>query len=398
MEPMSSTAYPPFTLGSTIEIQYEVFKPSLAPEIQWYEGFVTGLTLLDKSRSQVTVRFEGCDSFPDSDESFLFSNNKLTRQGKEFPFNLSNASQTHYNPGKDCDKYVKQGTSENSTELLVRLDNMECRLKSLELQCAEPLIPGLFMSVCALLNRSLTKFKSTKHKFQPGSNDIISSNVRLSQSSSYNEFKQLLAYLRTLSSDLTIDGDDETTTASVRITIYVHSFKTFCTLFSISDYNYTSLLSCPHYNRKGEIASFKCIGSLIDNRSEPSLPTLLCIGGCPRQWNANNRFFYKENSHTLNSGIAACAYERVTSSEGHNAVVSRLAPVEDNSISIEWTMDDSRDLCRPLPLRSSFTGKVDVVLPQLSFNNRQVATKINKWLSPNRRASFSSQHSDSSSD
>ena len=58
-------------IGEHIEIQYEVYRVDMPPILQWYKGVITTLVLNNSSSIQVTVRFEGSESFPECDESFV---------------------------------------------------------------------------------------------------------------------------------------------------------------------------------------------------------------------------------------------------------------------------------------------------------------------------------------
>ena len=389
---------PSLSIGTPIDIQYEVFRKNVAPELHWYRGVVSALSLLTDSSIQVTVRFQGSESFPECDESFILGyDNQLTRKGKVFPFKLeanhTNATTTNIDP-TIVPQPVRHIPSTSETERLLLIEQRLSKIEEM-LSCSHP--PALYTTLCSLLNTSLRRYKSRKQKFLGTSEDITNCTWKLCQTCTYSDFKEFTKYLKSIDPDLQTEGNDESTTAPSRVILSVHSFRTFCRLFGIAEFNYKSLLSCPKFNRKGILLSFKCIGSFIDNKSEPALPSLLCVGGDPRRWNDDNSFFYKENSHTLNSGSAVCSFQRLTTQQRHGDLEAKLGSLTGSTIVLKWTLDDSTDICRPLQSDSTFIGKMEISLPYVNFHKVNVATKVQKWLSPNRTISYSSDSSTSSS-
>ena len=141
-------------IGEHIEIQYEVYWVDMPPSLQWYKGVITTLALNNNTSIQVTVRFEGSESFPECDESFLLDDNGVLRcHGKSYPFKLNSVMQPQQKPGDT-------GTSLDgldNNDILHRLSTLESRLAALEnpVQAAES---PLYLTLCE-------KYKSTRHRF-----------------------------------------------------------------------------------------------------------------------------------------------------------------------------------------------------------------------------------------
>lgn len=382
-------------IGLSIVVQYEVFRNNIALGLQWYKGVVSALSLHTSNSTQVTVRFEGVESFPECDESFILrEDNQLTQEGKVFPFKLENT--------EDCSKHNNDYSLEHTTNTHTssasdkqRVLDMERRVAQLERHLSSN-VPSIYFTLCTILNKSLKKYRTKQQRLVGIPDDLVEGTWKMSHTCTFTDFKELLRYLQSLSSELSVNSDDEMTTAPSTITISFDSFRLFCNLFSISQFNYKSLLSCSKVNRKGNIVSMKCIGSYINNKQDPARPSMLCVGGHPSRWAEENYFFYKENSHTLNSGTAACSFQQISTNEVYTNIEAKLGSSTPNDINVKWTIEESAEICRPIQGTSTFVGKMDLVLPYVLFTNMKVATKIHKWLSPNRTMTYSSGDSDSS--
>lgn len=387
-----------FSAGGVIEVQYEVFRDEVASELVWYKGITVGLELVSNSSLKVTIRFEDSDSFDECHETFIADNaGKLTQKGRNFPFRIPSQTTglfaTTSQPLEDsgCEPLQSMG------QLLSKLSSMESRIQVLERSLTLQSISPLYMTVCSMLNKSLKKFRNAKHKLQSNGDETTSSTWKVTHSCTYSDFKVLLAYIQTLTQYLEVKGNNEDTTTSSHISISIPSFKTFCTLFGIADYNYRSLLSCHQCNRKGKITSFKCIGSVINNNDMPSLPSIICVGGNAKIWCDCNYFFAKENGHTLSTGGSACDYERLMTREAFNTQQGPLEGVSGSDLTITWSIDDSTEICRPIQEGTHFIGKLVITIPYVIFNDVKVARKVHKWLRPNRSLSDFSDSSSSSS-
>lgn len=387
-----------FNVGGPIQIQYEVFRKKEAPELVWYDGTIVGLELVSEISLKVTVWFEGSDSFHECEETFIAdTSGKLSQKGREFPFKIPSSSNSLACCTSGRQEESVSVSPPKLAQFLSTISSLETRVRALERKVALQIIPPIYMTVCSALNKSLKKFRNGRHKLQSNIDETSSSTWKVTQACTHSDFKLLFEYLKTLSQSLEVEGDDDRTTASYHISITIPSFKVFCTLFSISNYNYESLLYCYQSNRKGQLTSSKCIGSIIEKKEMPSLPSILCVGGNAQRWCNSNYFFVKENGHTLNTGGSACDYERVMSREDHTMQCAAIEDVTGSDLTVSWFLDDSSDICRPCQEGAHFIGKLTITLPYIIFNDARVATKIHKWLCPNRELSDSSDSSSSSS-
>ena len=383
-------------IGEHISIQYQVFRENCTPELQWYKGIIPALILNTGNSVQVTVRFDGSDSFPECSESFLLQdNNHLIRKGEMFPFKIEQGTQPSPQNNHECPIGQSAIDHPSSTSDKHRLSDIEYRIAKLEAQLSVH-IPSIYLTLCTVLNKSLKKYRNKHHKIVGNVTDLVNDTWKLCHTCTLSDFKELLQYLQSLNSELTVTGDKETTTAPSEIALSFHSFHQFCTLFGISEFNYNSLLSCSKFNRKGNLLSFKCIGSYIDNMHDPARPSMLCVGGRPCRWSEQNFFFYKENSHRLNSGSPVCSFQQVKTIQSHATIVGKIGSSIPRDIIVKWVQDESAEICRPIHGTSTFVGTIDLQLPYTHFNNLKEATQIHKWLSPNRTISYSSDGSDSS--
>lgn len=387
-----------FTLGTTLQIQYKVVTLNKAPELIWYTGRIIALQAICDNTARVTVNFEGTESFDECEEVFIAENNgSFVQDGKTFPHRLVINDRVGTFDNNESTQDNADG--ENPRRLMDRLSSMENRLTQLEQQSTlqSQSIPSLYMSLCCVLNKSLKRYKNRKHKLQTTSEELSTETWVVTQTCTYSDFKVFLQYLRTLADGLEVSGDEDQRLASPRTTISFSSFKQFCNLFSISEYNYHGLLSCYKSNKKGQLVSFKTVGTAFESTDAPSLPSILCLGGNVQNWCDENVYFSRENSHTLSTGGYACEYDHLSTRQSY---VSRHTSVRDfltcNNLSATWSIDDTTDICRPVQNGSHFIGKLVIKIPYLVFKNARLATKIHKWVRPNRNFSDSSDSSSSS--
>ena len=387
------------TLGTCVQIQYKVFTNNLPPELVWYNGEIIGLQTISNDSARVTVKFEGSESFQECEETFTADKNgSLNQDGKDFPYRLLLAERVGTDNRDHGTPDRHQGDLPSS--FVVRLNSMENRLEMLEQQSkvSPQYIPSLYLSTCCVLNKSFRRYQNAKHKLQSTNNEISSETWTVTQMCTYSDFKSFLEYLRNIRSGLVVNGDEEPRTASPRITISIPSFREFCSLFSISQNNYEGLLACHKYNKKGQLVSFKAMGTFFESRENPSLPSLLCLGGTVQDWCDDNTYFSREHSHTLSAGGYACEFEHLSTRQ---AYISRTASVMDiltgDMLTVKWSIDDSSEFCRPIQDGSQFIGKLVVRIPYLLFKDTRLATKIHKRMQPNRNNSDSTDSSSSSS-
>ena len=375
-----------------MEIQYEVFRKNTTSKLQWYSGVITALVLESDETVQVTVRFRSSDAFPECEESFLFHKDKtLTREGRAFPFRLLTGE------GAFRDTTVPSSTSSpyvDTNSISSRLLALEERLGRMEREGKQEMSP-LYLTLCGLLNASFQKYTSTKHKFATGSDDICPYKLITSIDCSYSDFHPLFTHIKTLTDDLTISGPGEGSAIPSKMTISFRSFQGFCIAFSIPDNHFKYLLSTSHKSRKGEVISFKAVGTVAVDKNKSSLPTILCIGGPAETWADENYFFYRENSETVNSGKYACNYQRLQTRNSHFCQQSKLSHITTPSITLTWCSNDSNMYCRPTIRESAFVGTVSVQVPCIQFNDAKVASTISKWLGSNSNESDTNDSSSS---
>lgn len=383
-----------FNFGGPIQIQYEVFRKMFAPELVWYSGTITALEMLTDKTVKITVMFEGSETFAECDETFIADDaGKLSQKGKDFPFRFPNLRTEVDSISSHGIEVLEDGKSNSVAQVMTKVSCMEKRLKELERNLTSQSIPAIYMTVCCMLNKSLKKFKNTKHKLHSTADEITAATLNVTQTCTYSDFKMFIAYLKKLPGSLDVSGNSEETTASPNITISIPSFKVFCSLFSIADYYYKVLLSCQQLNRKGQLTSFKCIGSIIANREIPSLPSILCLGGNAQVWCDSNSFFAKENSHTLSTGGYACDYERLLTRQLHTSHRTALGDLKGSDLTVTWSIDDSSEICRPIQEGLHFIGKLSITIPYVIFNDATVATNIHKCMCLNRKFSDSTDSS-----
>lgn len=386
-----------FNAGGHIQVQYELFRAKAEPELVWYNGTIVCLQMQPGSKLKITVRFEQSATFDECEETFIAGDDEmLVQRGREFPFKLIDVPLGDEKRTFNQEDNTVGCPTANIHQVLNTIAALERRIIALE-NASPTTAPPIYMTLCSMLNKSLNKFRNARHKLQRGTEEVFSSTWKISQSCTYNDFKLLLAYLRAISESLKVDGDVEGTTAATYTSITVPSFKIFCTLFGIAENTYKSLLSCHHLNRKGQLLSFKCIGTIVKKTEKPSLPSILSVGGNAAIWCDWNYFFMKENSHILNTGTAACEYERLLTRQIHTSQLHSLGDVNGCDLTITWSMDESTEICRPIQAGVQFIGKLIISLPYIIFNDEKVATKLYKWLRPKRTASDSSDSSSSSS-
>ena len=378
-------------IGEHIEIQYEVYRVDMPPSLQWYKGVITTLALNNNTSIQVTVRFEGSESFPECDESFLLDDNGvLRRHGKSYPFKLNNVMQPQQNPGDT-------GTSLaglDNNDILHRLSTLESRLAALENPVQAAASP-LYLTLCGLFNSSFKKYKSTRHRFVADGDDVLSSTWTTSVDCSFSDYKNMVSYMQSLSTEITTIGMNDHGAIPSDVTVTLPSFKVFCRVFSISENHYHDLHTIAHTNKKGKLISLKAIGSVTPNQESPSLPTILCIGGSAATWNKDNSFFFREHNHRLSCGTFACNYQRIKDEGTFLEEKTRVNHIKIRDITVSWCIGGPSEICRPTLLDSSFIGKLNVHIPVLQFNNSALATKICRWLSANRKYDYSSDSSSS---
>lgn len=380
-----------FSVGQLVDVQYEVFCKNAPAELHWYAGSITSLVLESEEALQVTVKFKSSEDFPECEESFvLHKNMKLTREGKQFPYRLLDE---HGNVQGNPLPPTQSSSSSDINSIFTRLSSLEERLGRMEKEGKEE-ISALYLTLCGLLNASFRKYTSTKHKFAIANDEICPSTLSASVDCSYSDFQPLFRHIKSLTNELSINGLGDRSTVPSTVTITFRSFYTFCTAFSITDNHFKSLLSTQHKTRKGELSSFKAVGTVAHDKMKPSLPSILCIGGSADTWSDENYFFYRENRETINSGQYVCNFQRLQTRGTHYCEHSKLSHVPSPSITLRWNSIDSNEYCRPTLTQSAFLGRVSVQIPCLEFNDAKVATRISKWLGSN---SIDNDATDSSS-
>ena len=219
---------------------------------------------------------------------------------------MENAIHPHEGPGDTVRSPVDVGNN----GILHRLSILESRLAALENPVHAAAGP-LYLTLCGLINASLKKYKTTRHKFVTGGDDAVSSTWTISVDFSFSDYKNMVSYIQSLSTEIGIVGMNDNGAIPSDVTVTLPSFRVFCTVFAISENHYHALRTNVHTNRNGQLISLKAIGSVLPTQESPSLPTILCIGGSASTWNKDNSFFYREHNHRLSTGSFACNYQQI---------------------------------------------------------------------------------------
>ena len=145
-----------FNAGGLIQIQYEVFRKKVAPELVWYNGTIVGLELVSESKLRITVRFESSDSFDECDETFIAdSAGNLNQKGRNFPFRLQSLATRLASTITQPVEGSVSAHPHSITQIMSKLSSMENRVNVLERRVSLQSIPPIYMTVCSMLNLSL---------------------------------------------------------------------------------------------------------------------------------------------------------------------------------------------------------------------------------------------------
>ena len=152
-----------------------------------------------------------------------------------FPFKLEHGTKPYLQINHESPMGQSVIDHPSSTADKHSLSDKEYRVAKLEAQLSVH-VPSIYLTLCTVLNKSLKKYRNKHHKIVGNATDLVNDTWKLCHTCTFSDFKELLQYLQSLNSELTVNGDEETTTAPSEIALNFHSFRLFarCSAFQNS--------------------------------------------------------------------------------------------------------------------------------------------------------------------
>ncbi len=383
---MNQTYVSNLIIGSPIWIKYKVINNLNECKLKWYKGRIVLLSITDNNETSLRVKFDETEQFASVCEDYkVKSSAELTQGEKHFPYSTceqDGSTDRELVRGKEEAKNSQVITMNMSREApTVDFVTLERRLRVVE-AVLRVRRNQVFFNVCGILNTSLQLFKKRVRRPSKGESDMTECHWNVKMDCSYEDFKGLACHAKESLQELATVSPHRNDRVVSDNEITVSSFKVFCNYFGISEENYNQLLCVKRVDRNKKLTALKVVGTFVEP-SNPSSPTLFCLGGDFSKWNEDLKFFTRQHGHKTPNGIRTAPFNSVTSSDGHSNILSKLEDVKPCKYRITWTRYDSGSLCSIAEPHSMVMGKLLVTIPFTIFNDMTAASRVHAAMKEN---------------